>query len=844
MIESKNELKAIEQQAKKIKELQTELVGLSDEELKTSFANLCGFYRAQKIDKTDFQNQVYAIVCEVAKRVLQKDPYLVQVMGAICLNNGDVAAMATGEGKTLTSTMPAVLNAITEGSVHIATANEYLAQRDAEEMGKVYKFLGLSVGIVYAGQKLEDKQKAYACDITYGTGTEFGFDYLRDQICYSTKHLSGQKHGFAIVDEVDEILIDEATIPMIISEQVNVKKENFVMADEFVRTLSPEDYEIDSQDESVSLTESGFDKLEQKFEKTMTEEEFLNIRFFVSNALKAHFVLKKNDDYVVENNEILLVDKHTGRIMVGREYSDFLQQAIQIKEGVEYKAPTRSRASISYQKYYTKYAKLSGMTGTTENAEDEFLTYYNMRVYKIPSNKPNVRIDEPPRVYISKRFQLEAILKEVRMAKSTGQPILIGTTTIEQSEEIANLLEENGIECNVLNANTKHEADIISCAGMIGQVTIATNIAGRGTDIKLGGDPEILTEMFLERKGIQLTEEQKAIIFASEYDSSDEMLDMARNIYLRVCENCKKEKLKVNELGGLRVVGTTLGASPRVTKQLTGRSGRQGDNGSSVLIVSVYDEILFRHCSGELSALSTSGEIEKMVDPRTGLINDKKVVGLVELAESRCDAQSKAVRETNVRIENILDPKRSGVYGERRELLECDDVSQYIEHYVYQVVLRQINEGLSVSELSEFLNNIFGACAPKLEMKTNLTPEQIAEQITQKIMQNKHQMQEQLITGKNKKLAAKLLDEKEKFIMIMTMDEFWTEFLNGVNETKQGSFLQALVNIDPYREFMIKSADDFKFIVQLAQIETLKKIFGDSGLVGSELSTNTPKTKD
>ena len=819
---SQTSIKRLEKQAKQIKELQTSFASFSDDELKQAFNKLRQDYQDKKITKEHLLEPVYAIVCETAKRVLQKDPYVVQVMGAICLNSGDVAAMATGEGKTLASTMPAVLNALTYKSVHIATANEYLAKRDFDEMRRVYNFLGLNVGVVYSGQSIQEKQQAYACDITYGTGSEFGFDYLRDKLVTSDKYLTNQRHGFAIVDEVDSILIDEATIPMIISEKLETPTQYYTIADNFVKGLSPSDYEIDSKTNSIHLSDSGIDKIEKELNVNFKTGKNFNLLFYVNNALTANYVLKNNVDYKVEDGRILLIDRHSGRIMEGREYSNQLQQAIQTKEGALVQTPTKTKASISFQKYYTKYKKLSGMTGTTQNTEDEFFKIYNMFVYKIPTNKPNARKDEDMQIYIDKNKQHQAILEEIKTAQKTGQPILIGTTTIEQSEELAKLLKDNNIPCNILNANTKKEADIVSCAGMFNQVTIATNVAGRGTDIKLGGDPEKLTLMQLEQQNISLNPKEQAIVFAKNFDSPDMKLTYARNMFLEFSQKCKQQKQVVNSLGGLRVIATTLSENQRIRNQLIGRSGRQGDNGSSIVMVSLDDNILNRFLGEEIEEIKQA--YYKDITP-TGLLTDKMLTKLLNRAEILCNSLNEQYRATNVKFENILDPIRTQVYKTRTELLKSRKITENIQNYIYYCVKNKLASTNNIDEINKYLKDTFQSFAPTITESMFSKKDLLVQKITEKIIDNRKVLLDKINSNpQNKPYLNKIL-VREKNTILKNLDFYWAEFLNSVEQLQQQAFLQAYAQKDPFTEFLFASSNKFEEIADTVKKTSVKGIF-------------------
>lgn len=820
----KKSIKELEKKAREVKNLQASFGSLSDAELKEMFFGVRKNFENGSISEDELMVSVFAIVCEVGKRVLDKDPYEVQVMGAVCLNGGDVASMATGEGKTLTSTMPAVLNAITQGSVHIATANEYLARRDFEEMSRVYEFLGLKTGLVYSGQSLDEKKKAYACDITYGTGSEFGFDYLRDNRAKSESEKTGQRHGFALVDEVDAILIDEATIPMVLSESTRVGSELFEIADEFVRTLSTEDYEIDKKRNSISLTDAGLDKVEKALLTSFDDDRRSQILFCVDNALKAHHLFHEGIDYLVQDGKIVLIDRNTGRLMHGREYSDFLGQSIQIKEGVPFISPSVTVATISYPKYYTKYKKIGGMTGTAVQAEDEFLSNYNMFVYEIPTNKPVQRIDEPMQVYLTKDAKLQAILREVQRAQKTGQPILIGTNTVEESQELALLLKRNRIPCSVLNANTKHEAEIISCAGMFGSVTIATNMAGRGTDIKLGGNPETLTLANLRENGIELSLEEQNIVFANKFASENERLIYARQVYEKAQKTCRLAREKVVEVGGLRVVSTTLAESERVTKQLLGRSGRQGDVGSSVEIISLEDRLLSTFVSDAL--ISNHDRFEKTAD-ENGLIHDKFAETLARKAQTIVSDMNLSSRNLTVKFENYIHPIREVVYESRNQILQMKDANEAIENYIVQILENKVsNKNLKAEELNAYLQELFGKYSPSVKAEDMADSLGLVSKLTRKIMREKESFLQSMTGSKETAVLSARIYDSEKSIIIDNIDKHFTDFLNSLEDVKIGSILQSFANVDPYQEYLFRISNAYKDMVAAAQIETIKQIFG------------------
>ena len=595
--ENRRNLRRLDSMSDKVLALEEKYKAMSDEQLKGMTAELKDRLKnGETLD--DILYDAFAVVREAAWRVLNMRHYKVQVMGGICLHQGRVAEMKTGEGKTLVATLPAYLNALTGEGVHIVTVNDYLAKRDAEWMGKIYKFLNLTVGVVVPGMEDDEKRKAYACDILYGTNNELGFDYLRDNLKSRINQMVQRELVFAIVDEVDSILIDEARTPLIISGRGQESSEKYISANRFVKTLKlDEDFTIDIKEKSVQITESGSAKAERFFGlNNLADIENADLNHHIQQALKAHYIFKKDNDYIVNDGEVIIVDEFTGRLMIGRRYSDGLHQAIEAKENVKIRNENKTYATITFQNYFRIYKKLSGMTGTAKTEEEEFRSIYGLDVLEIPTNKPVVRKDMNDVIYSTEKGKMNAIVEEIARRHEKGQPVLIGTVTVEKSEEISKLLLKKRVKHNVLNAkNHAKEADIVAQAGRLGAVTIATNMAGRGTDILLGGNPEFLAKRKLREEGVDPEDIEVATSFVSDVpDNIKEIRAHYWDVYNEFKKQTDAEKEKVIAAGGLHILGTERHESRRIDNQLRGRSGRQGDAGSSQFFISLEDDLIKR----------------------------------------------------------------------------------------------------------------------------------------------------------------------------------------------------------------------------------------------------------
>lgn len=765
---NKRTLNRYEKMADQINALGPEMEKLSDQEIKgktTEFVE-----RLEKGETLDnLLIEAYAVVREAARRVLGLYPYKVQLMGAIALHEGNIAEMKTGEGKTLTSTMPVYLNALTGKGVHVVTVNEYLATRDATEMGKVFEFLGLTVGLNLNGLSKEEKRKAYAADITYSTNNELGFDYLRDNmVLYKEDKVQRPLH-FAVIDEVDSILIDEARTPLIISGQAAKSTKLYLQANAFVRTLKKDvDYTFDEKTKAVQLTEEGMTKAERAFNiENLFDLKNVTINHHISNALKAHAVMKRDIDYVVEDGQVVIVDQFTGRLMKGRRYSDGLHQAIEAKEGLEIQNESMTLATITFQNYFRMYEKLAGMTGTAKTEEEEFRNIYNMQVVVIPTNKPVIRDDRPDLIYRTMEGKFRAVVKDIEQRHMIGQPVLVGTVAVETSEYISSLLKKKGIPHNVLNAkNHAKEAEIIEQAGQKGAVTIATNMAGRGTDIKLGEG--------------------------------------------------------VKELGGLAVIGTERHESRRIDNQLRGRSGRQGDPGVTQFYLSMEDELMRRFGSESMMNM-----MDRLGMDDSQPIQSKMVSRAVESAQKRVEGNNFDARKQLLQYDEVLREQREVIYKQRDEVLESENLRAKVEEMIKETIDRVVASFTPEEELPEDWNldglvdwvkaNILDEHTPfdASELKGKESDE-IAEIIWEKAKARYDEKEEAF--GEEK------MREFERVIVLRAVDTKWMDHIDAMDQLRQGIHLRAYGQNDPLREYQMEGYAMFEKMVASIQEDVTKFI--------------------
>ena len=776
----------------------------------------------ERLNKGETLNDIlpdaFAVVREASARVLNMRHFKVQIMGGVALHQGRIAEMRTGEGKTLVATLPAYLNALTGKGVHVVTVNEYLARRDAEWMGKVYKFLGLTVGVAISGMNEQDKRNAYLCDITYCTNNELGFDYLRDNMVVDKRQKVQRGQNFAIVDEVDSILIDEARTPLIISGRGMKSSDSYYSADKFAKTLKEEDdFEIDKKIKAIHLTEQGIEKAERFFKvDNLSDVNNLELDHYIMNALKANFIMKRDENYIVKDDEILIVDEFTGRLMQGRRYSDGLHQAIEAKEGVKIKDENKTLATITFQNYFRLYHKLSGMTGTAKTEEDEFNGIYNVDVITIPANKKPQRIDYNDVVYRTEKGKVAAIVEEIKERNAKGQPVLVGTVTIDKSEEISDALNKAKIRHVVLNAkNHQQESEIVAQAGRIGAVTIATNMAGRGTDILLGGNPEF---MAIKRMREENFDDEQISFSTSFAPSDDEHLLSARETYRRYYDEFKKitdaEKEKVIALGGLHILGTERHESRRIDNQLRGRAGRQGDPGSSVFFLSLEDDLMVRFGGERLQKIADFLKIDDSPPLQMRMLSRQ-----IEVAQKRIEAQNFASRKNVLRFDDVMSKQRQIIYGERNKVLDGVDVHEQIMEMYPEVVGNICNTYLDADKpyFEWDLKALNTALEDKLFPKgTNLVTEEFVENcevsdVVDKILKvitDKYQVN----VEKTKEVGVDF-SMFERLILLRVVDSLWMDHIDQMQILRNEIGIQAYGQKDPVVEYKRQGFEMFDHMV-------------------------------
>ena len=798
--ENKSQVKKLKKIADKVVALEDKYSAYSDEELKNCTEDFKNRYKNGET-LMELLPEAFAVMREGADRVLNMRHFYVQILGGIALHQGRIAEMGTGEGKTLVATLPAYLNALTGEGVHVVTVNEYLAKRDAEWMGKVYRFLGLTVGIAVSGMQENEKRKAYNADITYCTNNELGFDYLRDNMAITKAQRVQRGHAFAIVDEVDSILIDEARTPLIISGRGMKSSEQYIAAQKFVKTLKPEDYEKDEKTKQLNLTESGIDKAERYFKlDNLSDVDNLELNHHINNAMKANFIMFKDENYIVKDGEVVIVDEFTGRLMPGRRYNDGLHQAIEAKEGVEIKDENKTLATITFQNYFRLYHKLSGMTGTAKTEEGEFRAIYNLDVVTIPPNLPNIRQDEPDIIFSTEKGKIKAIVEEIKRRNALGQPILVGTITIEKSELISKALKEAKIKHTVLNAkNNEMESQIVAQAGRKGAVTIATNMAGRGTDILLGGNPEFMAKK--KMKDENYTDEQ--ISYATAFNTvNDAELNKARARYNELYSEFKKitdaEKEEVKKAGGLHIVGTERHESRRIDNQLRGRASRQGDPGSSVFFISFEDDLIRRFAGEKFKKIATFFKLEEDTPIQLKILSKQ-----IETAQKKIEMQNFAIRKTVLQFDDVLNAQREIIYSQRNSVLEGESVHEQIMNMLPSVVTTFVNRCVDpekpyfdwdYAKINKELENGI------LERGKNLITEDMCEgfdieDFNEKVLElakerYQNRMQE----------AGKLgidFEKIEKFVLLKVVDSNWMNHIDDMQIMKNEIFARGFGNQDP-----------------------------------------------
>ncbi|MBQ3597171.1 MAG: preprotein translocase subunit SecA [Clostridia bacterium] len=823
--EARRSLKKLSSMADKVISLESKYLSMSDQELSSQTQVLKE--RLQKGETLDdILFDAFAVAREAAFRVLNMRHYKVQIIGGICLHQGRVAEMKTGEGKTLVATLPAYLNALTGKGVHIVTVNDYLASRDAEWMGKVYKFLGLTVGVTISGMQDEDKQKAYACDITYGTNNEMGFDYLRDNLKTKLEQMVQRELTFAIVDEVDSILIDEARTPLIISGKGQESSDKYISANKFVKTLKiDKDFTIDIKEKSVQITEMGAKKAESFFGlNSFSDIENATLSHHIQQALKANHIFKRDNDYVVHDGEILIVDEFTGRLMIGRRYSDGLHQAIEAKEGVKIRNENKTYATITFQNYFRLYKKLSGMTGTAKSEEEEFRSIYGLDVLEIPTNKPVAREDLPDVIFKTEKGKNTAIIEQIVQAHQKGQPILVGTVTVEKSEEISKLLIRRGIKHNVLNAkNHAKEADIVAQAGRFGAVTIATNMAGRGTDILLGGNPEFMAKRKLRDEGVEESVIELATSFIADVP---EEVQQVRQRYREIYANFKKqtdaEKEKVLEVGGLFIFGTERHESRRIDNQLRGRSGRQGDPGRSVFYISLEDDLAKRFGGDRMQRVYEFFNIEEDQP-----IQSKMLTRSIENAQRTIEGKNFGIRKHVLQYDDVMNKQREVMYSERMKVIKDENVHQdilkLIPDFVRYVVASTVpsENKPETWDLTALNNAIELKLLPKdtafvtSEKAENWDFDYLIEKLTKEtidVYEAKIERYKQ--EGIN-------FSEIERMVLLRNIDTKWIDHIDAMDQLRKGISLRGYGNVDPVLEYKKEGFEMFEDLTESIQDDTV-----------------------
>ncbi len=840
---SKRELKRIRPICNAVLNLEKKYENMPDEKLAGQTEILKSRLEAgETLD--DILPDAFAVCREAASRVLGMKHFPVQVIGGIVLHQGRISQMATGEGKTLVETLPAYLNALSGKGVHIVTVNDYLARRDSEQMGKVYKFLGLSVGLILSGMNHRNKVAAYKADITYGTNNEFGFDYLRDNMVTDIRMKVQRGHNFAIVDEVDSILIDEARTPLIISGEGDKSTELYTIADEFVKTLNmlkvaevdakedneelfkDHDYVVDEKAKTATLTQQGVEKAEKYFNiENLTDPEHLTLQHHINQALKANGVMKRDIDYVVRDGEVLIVDEFTGRIMYGRRYNDGLHQAIEAKEGVKIEKESKTLASITFQNYFRLYSKLSGMTGTATTEEQEFREIYKLDIVDVPTNKPVIRVDLPDVVYATMRGKFNAIVKDIIETHEKGQPILVGTVSIEKSEILSKMLAEKGIPHQVLNAKYhEKEAEIIAQAGKKGAITIATNMAGRGTDIVLGGNPEYMAKSELKRLGYQEDLLAEADGFSETEDEKVlEIREKYRELYKKYKEELKNAAQEVKDLGGLYVIGTERHETRRIDNQLRGRSGRQGDPGKSRFYLSLEDDLMRLFGGDRIRNIMARLNLDEDVPLEARMLTKS-----IESAQRKIEGRNFAIRKNVLEYDDVLSRQREIIYGQRDQVLQGADLKVQILGMINESVETVVNRYIS-AHTSQDKWNIEGLrnyymdwvlrpddLAYDAEHPLAMAYDEIIDFIKFKCLDIYEKHEE--IIGED---AARSL---ERAVLLHNVDEQWMDHIDAMEQLKQGIHLRSYGQKDPVVEYRVEGFDMFEAMIETIRENTVKML--------------------
>ncbi len=848
---SERELKQIYPIADKIEALEPEYKALTDAQLTAKTAEFKGrLANGETLD--DILPEAFATVREASVRVLGMRPFRVQLVGGIVLHQGRIAEMKTGEGKTLVATLPAYLNALTGKGVHIVTVNDYLAKYQSEWMGKVYRFLGLTVGLIIHDMDKPARQRAYAADITYGTNNEMGFDYLRDNMALYAGELVQRGHNFAIVDEVDSILIDEARTPLIISGMGEKSTQLYDMAEMFVRPLKKlviaetddkaeedvnidADYVVDEKAKTATLTARGIARAEEFFHlENLSDPENSTINHHINQAIKAHGVMKRDTDYVIKDGQVIIVDEFTGRLMFGRRYSEGLHQAIEAKERVKVERESKTLATITFQNYFRLYTKLSGMTGTALTEEEEFGAIYKLDIIEIPTNKPMIRQDDHDVVYKTEAAKYKAVIEQVKECHAKGQPVLVGTVSIEKNEALSKLLHKAGIPHNLLNAkNHEKEAEIVAQAGQLGAVTVATNMAGRGTDIMLGGNADYLAQGDLRRAG--LTDELIAEATGYAETSNQEILD-ARKLYQDCLAKRKAEIAgeadKVREAGGLFIIGTERHDSRRIDNQLRGRAGRQGDPGESRFYLSLDDDLMRLFGGDRITGLMERLDLGEDIP-----IENRMLTKGIENAQTSVESRNFQSRKSTLEYDDVMNKQRELIYGQRKNVLDGADLQKEISSFITNIISETVhgafgeNKHIGQEAYRTMLASLEGSFFPKDAVR--FTPEEVekadadtlAEAFTAKALETYAAKAAEIDAARESNPGIPDMRELERVVMLRVVDEYWMEHIDAMQDLRQGIRLQAYAQSNPVDAYKRESLHMFEEMVAAIQEETVRRLY-------------------
>ena len=840
---SSRELKSIYPIVDKIEAMADEYKAMTDAQLQAKTVEFKErLANGETLD--DILPEAFATAREAADRVLGMRPYRVQLVGGIILHQGRIAEMKTGEGKTLVATLPAYLNALTGKGVHVVTVNDYLAKRDSEWMGKVHRFLGLKVGLIVHGLTSKERQAAYAADVTYGTNNEMGFDYLRDNMCIYSNELVQRGHSFAIVDEVDSILIDEARTPLIISGQGEKSTQMYDMTEMFVSRLKKHvvvqiddkeeedtsidaDYIVDEKAKSATLTARGIKKAEEFFHvENLSDPSNATLNHHINQALKAHGTMKKDIDYVVKDGEVVIVDEFTGRLMFGRRYSNGLHQAIEAKERVSVKSENKTLATITFQNYFRLYDKLSGMTGTAKTEEEEFGTIYNLDIVEIPTNRPNQRNDHHDVVYKTEAGKFRAVIEQVKECHAKGQPVLVGTVSIEKNELLSKLLAREGIRHNLLNAkNHEKEAEIVAQAGKFGAVTVATNMAGRGTDIMLGGNAEYLAKADLVKAGFS----DETIVDATGYadTKNQEILDARKLFAERMAYHkaiISEEAEKVRAVGGLFIIGTERHESRRIDNQLRGRAGRQGDPGETRFYISLEDDLMRLFGGARINNMMERFDLDEDTP-----IENKMLTKAIENAQTTVESRNFQSRKSVLEYDDVMNRQREIIYAQRRQVLDGLDIKETVLNMMHTSISNHVslafgeNQALDAAGYKDMMRGLEGIyflpsaiCLPASEI-----PGKSQEDFTELFIE----AAEKTYEAKEQEITTPIMRELERVIMLRVVDEYWMDHISAMDDLKQGVRLQSWGNNNPVDVYKRESLNMFEEMISAIQDETVRRLY-------------------